>query len=37
MINLSDKELLDMIGDWQDPNPAPVIELHNGIHVVRDV
>ena len=36
MINLSDKELLDMIGDWQDPNPAPVIELHNGIHVVRD-
>ena len=36
MINLSDKELLDMICDWQDPNPAPVIELHNGIHVVRD-
>lgn len=36
MINLSDKELLEMIGDWKDPNPAPIIELHNNIHVVRD-
>lgn len=36
MINLSDKELLEMIGDWQDPNPSPVIELHNDIHIVRD-
>ena len=36
MTNLSDKELLNLIGDWQDPNPAPIIEMHNGIHVVRD-
>lgn len=27
---------LDLIGDWQDPNPAPVIVEHEGIHVVRD-
>lgn len=27
---------LDLIGDWQDPNPAPVIVEHDGIHVVRD-
>lgn len=36
MINLSADELLNLIGDWQDPNPEPVIEMHNGIHVVRD-
>lgn len=27
---------LDLIGDWQDPNPAPQIVEHEGIHVVRD-
>lgn len=27
---------LDLIGDWQDPNPAPIIVEHEGIHVVRD-
>jgi hypothetical protein len=27
---------LDLIGDWQDPNPPPVIVEHEGIHVVRD-
>lgn len=32
----SSDELLELIGDWEDPNPTPVIELHNGIHVVRD-
>lgn len=36
MTDLSPEQYLDMIGDWQDPNPAPVIEMHNGIHVVRD-
>ncbi len=24
------------IGDWADPNPAPVIEEHEGFHIVRD-
>lgn len=27
---------LDLIGDWQDPNPTPVIMEHEGIHVLRD-
>ena len=27
---------LDLIGDWEDPNPAPQIIEHDGIHVVRD-
>ncbi len=36
MENLSADDLLKLIGDWQDPNSAPVIELHNDIHVVRD-
>lgn len=27
---------LDLIGDWQDPNPKPVIMEHDGIHVLRD-
>lgn len=36
MIDLSDKELLAMIGDWKDPNPEPIIRLHDGIFVVRD-
>jgi hypothetical protein len=29
-------DYLSLIGDWQDPNPAPVIETHEGIRVVRD-
>lgn len=32
----SSNELLELIGDWEDPNPTPIIELHNDIHVVRD-
>lgn len=36
MTELSPEKYLELIGDWQDPNPAPVIELHNDIHVVRD-
>jgi len=33
---LSPEEYLELIGDWEDPNPKPVVEIHNGIHVVRD-
>jgi hypothetical protein len=27
---------LNLAGDWEDPNPSPVIELHEGVRVVRD-
>ena len=27
---------LDLVRDWEDPNPAPIVEKHNGIYVVRD-
>lgn len=27
---------LDKVKDWEDPNPKPVIEVHENIHVVRD-
>jgi cysteine synthase len=30
------EDYLEMIGDWVDPNPDPVIEEHNGFLVVRD-
>jgi len=30
------EDYLEMIGDWQDPNPAPVLETYDGITVVRD-
>jgi hypothetical protein len=36
MINLSTDELLDIIKEWEDPNPPPVVEEYNGFHVVRD-
>ncbi len=36
MINLSTDELLDIIKDWKDPNPPPVVEEYNDFHVVRD-
>jgi hypothetical protein len=29
-------EFLKSIGNWRDPNPDPVITVHEGIHVVRD-
>ena len=29
-------EYLDLIGDWKDPNPKPVIEEYEGFYVVRD-
>jgi hypothetical protein len=28
--------ILNSIDDWVDPNPAPIIEMHNGFYVVRD-
>lgn len=27
---------LSLVKDWEDPNPSPVLEDHNGITVVRD-
>lgn len=30
------KEYLNLIGDWSDPNQAPVIEKHKGFFIVRD-
>ena len=30
------EEYLKLIEDWEDPNPNPVIEVHEGINVVRD-
>ena len=29
-------DYLSLIGDWQDPNPEPVVEEHDGFLVVRD-
>ena len=36
MMQSSPEEYLKMIDGWIDPNPAPIIEMHNGIAVVRD-
>ena len=30
------EDYLEMIGDWVDPNPDPVVEEHDGFLVVRD-
>ena len=30
------QQYLDLIGDWQDPNPKPEIVEHEGYYVVRD-
>lgn len=30
------EDYLELIGNWVDPNPIPVIVEHDGIHVVRD-
>jgi len=35
-MQLSPEEYLELIEDWQDPNPAPVLEVYDGITVVRD-
>ena len=34
MINADD--YLELVEDWKDPYDAPIIELHDGVHVVRD-
>lgn len=31
-----DDQYLNLIQNWNDPYPKPVLELHNGIYVVRD-
>ena len=36
MISYSRAEYLDLIGDWQDPNPKPILEEYEGFMVVRD-
>jgi len=36
MKNLLADDYLKLLADWQDPNPAPVIEEYEGISVVRD-
>lgn len=30
------EQYLELIGDWQDPNPTPVLQEYGGITVVRD-
>ena len=32
----SPEDYLELVKDWEDPNPKPVIKMHDGIHVVRD-
>ena len=27
---------LNLAGDWEDPNPKPVVKVHQGVRVVRD-
>ena len=36
MSRLYPEDISDIIKDWKDPNPAPIVEMHNGFHVVRD-
>ena len=37
MISLySASDYLESIGDWEDPNPPPVVEKYNDFYVVRD-
>ena len=35
-VEYTTEQLLDMVSDWEDPNPKPVIEEHDGFQVVRD-
>ena len=30
------EKLLEMVSDWEDPNPKPIIEKHGKVFVVRD-
>jgi|TARA_B100001094_G_C18129809_1_gene771574 hypothetical protein len=36
LFKLTAEDYLEMIGDWVDPNPDPIIEEHEGFLVVRD-
>jgi hypothetical protein len=36
LFELTGDDYLDMIGDWIDPFPSPVVEEHDGFLVVRD-
>ena len=30
------EDYLELVKDWEDPWPDPIIEMHDGVHVVRD-
>ena len=30
------EDYLELVKDWEDPWPDPIIEIHDGVHVVRD-
>jgi len=34
--NYTPESYLELIEGWEDPNPAPVIQQHNGLFIVRD-
>lgn len=36
MILITPEDYLNMVEDWEDPNPRPIITVEEGIHVVRD-
>lgn len=36
LFEMKAEDYLNLIGDWKDPNPDPVIVKHEGYHVVRD-
>lgn len=36
LFNETAEDYLEIIGNWTDPNPTPVITEHEGYHVVRD-
>jgi len=36
MMLFSSEDYLNLIGDWRDPYPVPILEEHNKIIVVRD-
>ena len=33
---MSPEDYLELVEDWQDPNPPPIIETHGRVEVVRD-
>lgn len=36
MILVTPEDYLNMVEDWEDPNPRPVITIEEGVYVVRD-